>query len=140
MSGDGMARLHEAAMLADLHATAFADPWSVAAFDRLLAGSAVAFGTADGFILLHHVPPEAEILTLAVAPAARRQGLARRLLAHAAHRLAAERIFLEVAADNAAARALYRACGYVESGRRPAYYRRPEGAVDAVLMRRDFSA
>ena len=137
---ENIVRVSDAAALAALHAQCFDRPWSSAAFENLLAGAAVAFGTADGFILLQAVPPEAEVLTLAVAPAARRHGLARRLLALAAAQLKVERMFLEVAADNAAARALYAACGYAETGRRPAYYKSSGGAVDAVLMQRDFPA
>ena len=44
---------------------------------------------------------------------------------------------LEVAEDNAAARALYAKLGYEEAGRRHAYYRgRRAAAVDAIVMRR----
>ena len=43
---------------------------------------------------------------------------------------------LEVAVDNAAARALYHQVGFAEVGRREAYYRRPGGVrVDACLLR-----
>ena len=48
-------------------------------------------------------------------------------------------MFLEVAEDNRAARALYAAAGFASVGRRPAYYARP-GAADAVaalILRRD---
>jgi ribosomal-protein-alanine N-acetyltransferase len=43
---------------------------------------------------------------------------------------------LEVADDNAAARALYRKLGYEEAGRRHAYYVGEGGSVDAIVMRR----
>ena len=46
----------------------------------------------------------------------------------------AARLFLEVAADNAAALALYRTAGMAETGRRADYYRRPGGAVDALVL------
>jgi ribosomal-protein-alanine N-acetyltransferase len=41
-------------------------------------------------------------------------------------------IYLEVAEDNALARALYEKAGFVVNGTRPAYYRRKNGAVDAI--------
>ena len=57
------------------------------------------------------VADEAEILTVGVVPAARRRGIARRLLAallaEAARARRAPRCFLEVRVDNDAARALY---------------------------------
>jgi ribosomal-protein-alanine N-acetyltransferase len=83
---------------------------------------------------------ECEILTLAVRPAERRQGVATALL-RAAFATASEgsvkSCFLEVAADNRAARNLYAREGFAPVGRRKAYYRRASGArVDALVMRR----
>ncbi len=79
-------------------------------------------------------------MTLAVAAAARRRGLGRRLLARfeaAAAARGAEAAFLEVAEDNAPARALYLAAGWVEAGRRRRYYARGDGtAADAIVMRK----
>lgn len=49
--------------------------------------------------------------------------------------MGATRLFLEVAEDNAAARALYDRLGFEPAGRRPRYYSRPNGpAVDALLL------
>lgn len=78
---------------------------------------------------------EAELLRVAVSPAARRRGLAAALLAAGLDRLRAEgsaACFLEVAAGNEPAIALYRRLGFEVTGRRPRYY--PSGA-DALLMR-----
>jgi ribosomal-protein-alanine N-acetyltransferase len=83
------------------------------------------------------VAGEAHIHNLAVAPEARRRGLARRLLALTlgiAARRGARVVFLEVRAGNAAARALYRALGFREVGIRRAYYAAP--VEDAVLLSR----
>lgn len=80
---------------------------------------------------------EAELLRVAVAPAARRRGLAAALLAAGLGCLRAEgaaACFLEVAAGNEPAIALYRRLGFQATGRRPRYY--PSGA-DALLMRLD---
>ena len=128
-----------AARLADLHAAAFAAPWDAAAFETLLGQAGVfAIEVPQGFILIRSVADEAEILTLAVAPAAGRQGLGTRLVrdgAAAAAARGAARLFLEVADDNVAALALYAGAGFVEAGRRPGYYARPEGCrQDALIL------
>lgn len=125
--------------LAALHATAFDAPWDAAAFASLLDQDGVfPVETADGFILMRAVADEAEVLTLAVRPDARRAGQGTRLVAEgvaAASVRGADRVFLEVADDNAAARALYARAGFTEAGRRPRYYARPDGSrVDALLL------
>jgi ribosomal-protein-alanine N-acetyltransferase len=129
--------------LAALHAEAFDAPWTAADFADLLetpATMAVAAGDLDGFVLVRIAAGEAEILTIAVRPAARRGGIGRRLVdaaAEAAARREAESLWLEVAADNAAALALYAAAGFEVAGRRPGYYKRGGGTrMDAVVMRR----
>jgi ribosomal-protein-alanine N-acetyltransferase len=49
----------------------------------------------------------------------------------------AETAFLEVAADNAPARALYAATGWEQTGARRGYYTTPEGTkIDALILRR----
>lgn len=133
----------DAARLASIHAEAFDrpgdSPWSEAAFADLLAQAGVfALETADGFILMRAVADEAEILTLAVRPAGRRGGQGTRLVGEgvlAAAARGAARVILEVAEDNAAARALYARSGFVEAGRRPGYYAGAEGGRrDALLL------
>lgn len=124
--------------LARLHAAAFTRPrpWSAAEFAALCASPGTRLlAAAEGFALLRVTAGEAELLTLAVAPAARRRGLGARLLAAAltaAGDAGADEIFLEVAADNAAARALYADAGFAAVGQRPAYF----DGTDAVVMRR----
>src|ERR1700743_3291542 len=112
----------DAALLAELHKSSFADAWSRAAICELLAGPGVfAWFTPDGFVLARVAGGEAEILTLAVAPLVRGKGLGRALLraaaAHAAT-LGATSIFLEVGADNPAALALYAGLGFERVGLR----------------------
>ena len=72
-----------------------------------------AFLAPDGFILARAAGGEAEILTLAVMPAARRQGIGRALVPAAARHaqgLGAESLFLEVGdRQPCRAGALYRA-------------------------------
>jgi ribosomal-protein-alanine N-acetyltransferase len=132
----------EAARLAALHAEAFDAPWDAAAFETLLGQlGIVAAETQDGFILIRTVAGEAEILTLAVRPSARRRGLGADLLAKGlvlALAGGAGRLFLEVAEDNLAARALYARAGFTEAGRRRGYYARPGGpAADALVLALD---
>lgn len=131
-----------AARLAALHAEAFDAPWDAAAFATLLDQPGVmAAETADGFILIRTVAGEAEILTLAVRPCARRRGVGAELLARGvvlALAGGAGRLFLEVAEDNVAARALYARAGFTEAGRRRGYYARTDGpAADALVLALD---
>ncbi len=91
-----------------------------------------------GFALARDLGGECEILTLGVLPACRRRGVGRALLRailNRARRQSIPSIVLEVAADNAAARRLYGAAGFVAVGRRPRYYRRDDETVDALLLR-----
>ena len=84
---------------------------------------------------------DADVQTIAVAEAARGRGsgreLLRTLLATARDR-GVRTVFLEVRADNPVAQRLYASEGFVEGGRRPAYYQ-PDG-VDAIVMTLDVPA
>ena len=134
------ATVADATALAALHDAAFppAERWDAAAIATLLAMPG-AFGLNDpgrGFVLARVAADEAEILTLAVAPAARRQGLGGALLAAAmagAVARGATAMFLEVSDRNAAARVLYAVAGFAETGRRRRYY--ADGA-DALVLKR----
>lgn len=135
------------AELAALHARAIASPppWSAAAFAALLADPAAFVLTRPGALLAGRVIlDEAELLTLATDPARRRQGLASALMAGfeaAATARGATAAFLEVAEDNAAARALYAGAGWRQAGRRPGYYARPGAPpVAALILKRDLAA
>jgi ribosomal-protein-alanine N-acetyltransferase len=97
-----------------------------------------------GLVLMRAIAGEAEVLTLAVHPAHRRHGLGRAVLQAGldlAAAAAAEAVFLEVAADNAAALALYRVAGFEAVGRRAGYYARAAGAgMDALVLRRTLNS
>jgi ribosomal-protein-alanine N-acetyltransferase len=134
--------------LAELHATGFLESWSADALNRLLASPGVFALIADhdgqtaGFVMAREAAGEAEILTIAVAPASRRAGLGRALVAAAALRAAemgATSFFLEVATGNVAARGLYTGLGFAEAGRRKGYYEGSafESAQDALILRAD---
>jgi ribosomal-protein-alanine N-acetyltransferase len=129
----------DAAPLAALHAASFPDAWDAVAITKLLGTPGTfAFHHHDGFVMARAAAGEAEILTLAVAPAARGRGLGRALLEPAiakAHALGAQTMFLEVGADNPHALALYAGLGFAKVGTRKAYYSRASGGADALVLR-----
>ena len=114
------------AHLAALHAASFPAPWDEKALAALLAVPLTfAFRHPDGFVLARVAGGEAEILTLAVAPAARGKGLGRALMIRAmrhSQELGADALFLEVSKANPAALALYHGLGFVRVGVRRGYY------------------
>ncbi|HMO73601.1 MAG TPA: GNAT family N-acetyltransferase, partial [Paracoccaceae bacterium] len=143
-------------ILAALHARAFTvpRPWGAAEFAGLLVGPGVVLLTApegfassgppsgysdqgelQGFILGRVAAGEAEVLTVAVEPALQGRGIGGRLVACFLAEAAAQgavRAFLEVAEDNAAARAVYTRAGFASAGRRRGYFVAPgRAAVDA---------
>ncbi|WP_084127871.1 ribosomal protein S18-alanine N-acetyltransferase [Demequina sp. NBRC 110055] len=101
--------------------------WRGVERDGVLAGYAVYGYEGDAFHLMN----------LAIAPAARRHGLARLIMDDflaEARRLGAPDAWLEVATTNVGALALYRSYGFEDVRVRPRYYQ-PEG-LDALVMRR----
>ena len=90
----------------------------------------------DMFAGILTIGAEADVQTVAVSNQIRRHGWGRKLLAqllNAAVQRKSTQVFLEVRADNHAAQQLYIDLGFVEIGRRTAYYQ-PDG-VDAIVMR-----
>ncbi|RUT25008.1 ribosomal-protein-alanine N-acetyltransferase [Asaia sp. W19] len=142
------ARPCHAAVCSAVHEACFpeAERWTRDAFHALL-GTPGALGWLSldgdqprGLILVRQAGDEAEILTLGVHPACRRQGLARALLDHAVAFLAqraVEALFLEVSTTNGAALALYACCGFRSCGLRKRYY--PDGS-DAQVLRHDLTS
>lgn len=132
--------------LATLHAAAFnaTRAWSAQEFSTLLSHPGTfASGTPNCFVLIRTVADEAEVLTLATAPAMRRQGLARTTLRKGedeARARGASTIFLEVAEDNLAGINLYSTAGYCEAGRRPGYYSPDKGVpMTALILRKSLT-
>jgi ribosomal-protein-alanine N-acetyltransferase len=133
-----------AGRLAEIHAHGFARPWSPIDFERLLTDRAVIgdglFVGRDpivqGFCLSRVVVDEAEILTIAIAPALRGRGYARILLEKHLDALIARRVarlHLEVDESNRPALALYRRFGFSETGRRAGYYQQADGSRATAL-------
>lgn len=115
--------------LTALDAATFGEAWGpLARHEGLWVIEGAAFAR---FSLVPRVQ-EGELLRIAVDPAQRGKGLGRTLLEGAQRALKAEGIRelnLEVRLGNAAARALYEACGWREVGRRARYYGDGEDAV-----------
>lgn len=134
----------DAEALAAIHAACFARAWPAASLRTLIADPAgVGFvarsarRSPSGFVLGRIAADEAEILTLAVMPSHRRQGVASALCAHlltALRARGASALFLEVSEMQAPALALYAGLGFAPVGLRPRYY---EDGSDAILMRLD---
>jgi ribosomal-protein-alanine N-acetyltransferase len=140
----GVLRPVDARPLARIHAEGFARAWDTHDFERMLADPAMVADGAFvgqspvpiGFIMSRRVLDEAEILTIAVARRQQGRGLARQLLATHLARLASigvTTLFLEVEEGNQPATSLYRAFGFEETGRREAYYTKPDGRRVAAL-------
>ena len=93
-----------------------------------------------GYLATSRVLDETTILAMAVAPWARRNGLATDLITGAARywrKLGQQRCLLEVRESNEAARRLYQGLGFVEDGVRKDYYPASTGREDAILMSLD---
>jgi ribosomal-protein-alanine N-acetyltransferase len=140
-----LATLADAAAMSALHVEAFDDGWSEADFATWLSRSqgfaiaacrereAVAFGLAL------EAGDDAELLTIAVAEAERRQGRGRQIfegLDAEASKRSLKRWVLEVRHTNLAAVSLYKSLGFVEISVRRAYYRTAGGQADALVLAR----
>ncbi|HWZ09462.1 MAG TPA: GNAT family N-acetyltransferase, partial [Xanthobacteraceae bacterium] len=124
------AHQRDATAIAALHAASFQRGWGEDEFHRLLIDRAVVAHramigrTMVGFILSRTAAGEAEILSVAIAPAWRGRGFARPLLDLHLRRLAGlgvRAVFLEVDEHNEPACRLYRNAGFSEVGVRKGY-------------------
>jgi ribosomal protein S18 acetylase RimI-like enzyme len=121
--------------LASLNPAAYASPTT---------GSDIATTTTDGIVgfaafsaILTIGAGESTLENMAVAAPWQRQGIGGRLLRAGllwCRSQAAERVFLEVRATNAAAIALYQRAGFSALGNRPGYYREP--SEDGLQMQK----
>jgi len=126
----------------EIERRSFPNPWTEENFRHEIEANPVAVnrvlreeGDLAGYVSAYLVAGELQINDIAVAPDRRRRGLARLLLDDVlalARERGAALATLEVRPSNVAARALYAARGFVETGRRTGYY--PESGEDALLM------
>ncbi len=114
--------------------------WTEAEYRRILAGeSPVArclLVAEQGFAVGSVLGQRAELETVAVAPASRRQGVGRalcRAVIDWCHQRGASSVELEVRAASVGARRLYESLGFQQMGSRPGYYEAPSD--DAIVMR-----
>lgn len=139
----------DAPAMASAHAQAFDSPWDAMDFEDLLDSPGV-FGFVvrnedpAGVLICRSVGGEAEILTVGVAPWARRKGVGLALMTAAiggARATGAAAMFLEVDVGNRSAIALYERLGFARTGLRRGYYDRgAAGRADALVMRLDLTS
>ena len=132
----------DGAAIARAEAEIFPDPWTERdIIDTISTSGAMCYvATSDtgellSYLVARQIPPEGEIYRIATLPDKRGRGIAYRLLDYAVKTergRGLESLFLEVREHNAPARALYRAYGFKEIGRRKNYYRNPDD--DAIIM------
>lgn len=123
--------------LANLHQKCFPHkPWGADDFADLKKSGCEIIASQNGFIVWRAVADEAELITIGVAPDARRTGIGAAMIGIMEGELkksGVKSVFLEVAENNAPARKLYEQNGYVQIGVRPKYY----DGIDAIMMKKD---
>ena len=142
--GVRQARARDLPRVLEIELECFPLPWSPVAFRSLLGRERVLFLVAEegrrvvGYAVLWWAADEGDLANLAVAPEARRQRVATRLLdrvLEGARANGLRAVFLDVRASNESALTLYRERGFREVGRRTDYYSRPR--EDALILRLD---
>lgn len=120
--------------LENLHKACFPHKsWTAQDFADLKKSGCEIIASQNGFAVWRVVAGEAEIITIGVHPDARKNGIASAMLTlieDDVKKHEGTKIFLEVAENNTAARALYENSGYKQIGKRPKYY----DGIDAILM------
>lgn len=123
--------------IANLHKLCFPNkPWSASDFADLKKSGCEIIVSQNSFAVWRNVADEAEIITIGVAPDARRNGIASAMLTIIEKNIknqGVKKIFLEVASNNIAGKKLYENNGYKVVGTRPKYY----DGVDAILMAKE---
>jgi len=131
-----IATVADAADLAAIRAQCFDKAWKAESFAEMLSNPDVLCLLIPkiAYALAQKIPPESEIITIAVIPTHRRQGIAKNLLKKLWKFLCQQDIHtmhLEVSEKLMPARALYEKMGFQSTGRRANYYGQNE---DAILM------
>lgn len=132
--------------IAQLEKRCFSDPWSEKSMASELENPlsvwlvAVDGGQLIGYVGSQTVLGETDMMNLAVAPEARRQGTGRALvlaLVDALTEKGSHSLMLEVRVSNTPAQKLYESLGFSQVGRRPKYYVNPR--EDALILRKEWS-
>ena len=132
--------------IAQLEKRCFSDPWSEKSIASELDNPlslwlvAVEAGEVVGYVGSQTVLGETDMMNLAVAPEARRQGTGRALvlaLVEALTEKGSRSLMLEVRVSNTPAQKLYESLGFSQVGRRPKYYVNPR--EDALILRKEWS-
>ena len=132
--------------IAQLEKRCFSDPWSEKSIASELENPlsvwlvAVDGGQLIGYVGSQTVLGETDMMNLAVAPEARRQGTGRALVLALVDSLTekgSHSLMLEVRASNTPAQKLYESLGFSQVGRRPKYYVNPR--EDALILRKEWS-
>jgi ribosomal-protein-alanine N-acetyltransferase len=124
-----------AAIAAIQEASPEASQWDPASYLGYECSVATSGGRVVGFLVVRQIAAdEREILNLAVDPAERRRGAARKLLVKELRR-AKTQWFLEVRASNSSAIKLYENAGFRKAGQRESYYSNP--SESGIVMRFD---
>lgn len=132
--------------IAQLEKRCFSDPWSEKSIASELENPlsvwlvAVDGGQLIGYVSSQTVLGETDMMNLAVAPEARRQGTGRALvlaLVDALTEKGSHSLMLEVRVSNTPAQKLYESLGFSQVGRRPKYYVNPR--EDALILRKEWS-
>lgn len=138
------AQAADADAIAEIHARSFFHGWPREDFAAYIVDPDTPVYVAcdarrriAGFLMLRLAADEAELITIAVDPKWRGKGIGAALLRAGLDDLLhtpARRMFLEVAEDNPAAIALYKAHGFAQVGRRQGYYARANGVPATALV------
>lgn len=136
-------KAHHVSQVAELEKLCFSDPWSESSIASELKNPlslwlvAEEAGEIMGYIGSQSVPPESDVMNVAVAPEHRRLGIAQKLVSALCEELAKagnDSLTLEVRASNTPAIALYEKLGFAQVGLRKNYYRNPR--EDALILRK----
>lgn len=136
--------LSHVAQIAEMEKICFSDPWSEKSIASELENALSLWLVCEqedrvvGYIGSQSVPPESDMMNLAVLPEVRKQGVAQALVAELIrilHSQGIESLTLEVRVSNAPAIALYTKLGFEIIGKRPRYYVNPK--EDALIMRKE---
>ena len=129
-------------LIAEIERKCFSAPWSEEEVEKCFRLENYRFFVAEGapgpvgYVGLMQCADEGDVVTLAVLPECRRQGIALSLMQTVldeAEKSGIRCLFLEVRVSNLAARSLYERIGFSVVGLRPDYYESPR--ENAFLMK-----